>query len=135
MEDTTGVVVDNYSLRGNSGLILEQMDPSRCEALNVIRKYDLIVLQYGLNVVSDEVASIRLVQPTNGSCPGTCTANVSPMQIFYYLGSPTGADRKRELSKLCQLFWHFCMRNVRLLNRQEFVSGMCSVRWVAKTVW
>lgn len=55
MEDTTGVVVDNYSLRGNSGLILEQMDPSRCEALNAIRRYDLIVLQYGLNVVSDEM--------------------------------------------------------------------------------
>ena len=55
MEDTTGVVVDNFSLRGNSGLILEQLDQPRCEALNVIRKYDLIVLQYGLNVVSDEV--------------------------------------------------------------------------------
>ncbi len=55
MEDTTGVVVDNFSLRGNSGLILEQLDQPRCEALIAIRKYDLIVLQYGLNVVSDEV--------------------------------------------------------------------------------
>lgn len=55
LEDNTGVVVDNFSLRGNSGLILARMDIARCQALNAIRPYDLIVLQYGLNVVSDDV--------------------------------------------------------------------------------
>ncbi|WP_102408908.1 hypothetical protein [Parabacteroides bouchesdurhonensis] len=55
LEDNTGVVVDNFSLRGNSGLILERLDMSRCQALNKIRPYDLIVLQYGLNVVSDDM--------------------------------------------------------------------------------
>lgn len=55
MEDNNGVIVDNYSLRGNSGLILNRLDVSHCQALNTIRPYDLIILQYGLNVVSDSM--------------------------------------------------------------------------------
>ncbi len=55
MEDTTGVIVDNYSLRGNSGLRLNLLDSVRCRQLNEIRSYDLIVLQYGLNVAVDSV--------------------------------------------------------------------------------
>lgn len=53
LEDESGVVVDNFSLRGNSGLVLEGLDSARCRAWQAIRPYDLIVLQYGLNVVSD----------------------------------------------------------------------------------
>lgn len=55
LEDNTGVIVDNFSLRGNSGMNLLQLDKERCEQLTKIRPYDLIVLQYGLNVVSDDV--------------------------------------------------------------------------------
>lgn len=55
LESNNGVIVDNYSLRGNSGLILERLDSSRCLALNSIRPYNLIILQYGLNVVSDSL--------------------------------------------------------------------------------
>ncbi|MDR1980302.1 MAG: hypothetical protein LBQ39_01620 [Tannerellaceae bacterium] len=55
LEDDKGVVVDNYSLRGNSGLLLEYLDPADCESLNKIRPYDLIILQYGLNVVNEEM--------------------------------------------------------------------------------
>ncbi|RHU30646.1 hypothetical protein DXD68_02180 [Parabacteroides sp. TM07-1AC] len=55
LEDNSGVVVDNYSLRGNSGMILNRLDSARCQHLNEIRPYDLIILQYGLNVVSDSV--------------------------------------------------------------------------------
>lgn len=55
MEDSEGVVVDNFSLRGNSGMILERLDTNACRAFNRIRPYDLIVLQYGLNVVTDTV--------------------------------------------------------------------------------
>lgn len=55
MEDTTGVVVDNFSLRGNSGMVWDRLDSAACKALNQIRPYDLIVLQYGLNVATDSV--------------------------------------------------------------------------------
>lgn len=55
MEDNSGVVVDNFSLRGHSGLILGRLDSVRCRALNEMRPYDLIVMQYGLNVASDSI--------------------------------------------------------------------------------
>lgn len=55
MEDHTGIVVDNFSLRGHSGIVLTRLDSARCRSLNKVRPYDLIILQYGLNVVSDSV--------------------------------------------------------------------------------
>ena len=55
MESERGVVVDNYSLRGNSGMVLDRMDSVRCRELAKVRPYDLIILQYGLNVVSDTI--------------------------------------------------------------------------------
>ena len=55
LEDNQGVVVDNFSLRGNSGLIMSALDSKNCQDLQQIRTYDLIVLQYGLNVASDSV--------------------------------------------------------------------------------
>jgi hypothetical protein len=55
LDDVAGVSVDNFSLRGNSGLILQAMDSAECSAFNQIRPYDLIILEYGLNVASDSV--------------------------------------------------------------------------------
>jgi lysophospholipase L1-like esterase len=55
LEDNAGVVVDNFSLRGNSGVTLSRLDRGRCRELNEIRPYDLIVLQYGLNVAAENV--------------------------------------------------------------------------------
>ena len=55
LEDNYGVVVDNFSLRGNSGIIMSDMDSESCRDLQQMRPYDLIVLQYGLNVASDSV--------------------------------------------------------------------------------
>jgi lysophospholipase L1-like esterase len=55
LEDKTGIIVDNYSLRGNSGLILEQLNPLVCESFRAIRPYDLIILQYGLNAMDENM--------------------------------------------------------------------------------
>lgn len=55
LEDETGVIVDNFSLRGNSGLLLEHFNPDYCAAWNEVRPYDLIILQYGLNMMSEEM--------------------------------------------------------------------------------
>lgn len=54
-EDNHGIVVDNFSLRGNSGIIMTELDGEHCRNLQHIRPYDLIVLQYGLNVAHDSV--------------------------------------------------------------------------------
>ncbi|MDR0757096.1 MAG: hypothetical protein LBF85_04540 [Tannerella sp.] len=55
MEDNTGIVVDNFSLRGNTGIVWVNLDEHTCRAWNEIRPYDLIILQYGLNVASENV--------------------------------------------------------------------------------
>lgn len=55
LEDDKGIIVDNYSLRGNSGLVLERLDKERCNEFAEIRPYDLIILQYGLNIVSEDM--------------------------------------------------------------------------------
>jgi len=47
LDGTSGVSVDNFSIRGNSGLILASLDAELNKAFFAERPYDLIVLQYG----------------------------------------------------------------------------------------
>ena len=70
LENDNGVVVDNYSLRGNSGLLMEHLNPADCESFDKIRHYDLIILQYGLNVINEDMLQYgwyrtRMVQVVN----------------------------------------------------------------------
>jgi len=51
-DEDTGVVVDNYSLRGISGETLRSIPEKTLQDLDKLRTYDLIVLQYGLNVAT-----------------------------------------------------------------------------------
>ncbi|MDR2955133.1 MAG: GDSL-type esterase/lipase family protein [Prevotella sp.] len=46
-----GVHVDNFSMRGNSGLPLSILNPSLMNAFDRVLNYDLIILQYGANVL------------------------------------------------------------------------------------
>lgn len=56
-DDGQGVHIDNFSLRGNSGLPLSMFNPALMNAFNRELNYDLIVLQYGANVLSQKVES------------------------------------------------------------------------------
>ncbi len=51
-DGATGVSVDNYSLRGSSGAKLNAVSSTLTAQLSRFRPYDLIILSYGLNVVS-----------------------------------------------------------------------------------
>lgn len=53
MDGDRGVIVDNFSLRGSSGLSLRTIPVSMMESFNKLRPYDLIILQYGLNVATE----------------------------------------------------------------------------------
>lgn len=46
-----GVSVDNFSLRGSSGITLTHLDPAIAKKMNTLRHYQLIVLQYGMNIL------------------------------------------------------------------------------------
>ncbi len=53
-EDSTGIYVDNFGLRGNSGLGLNQISENMNRQFNQLQEYQLIILQYGLNVVAPD---------------------------------------------------------------------------------
>ncbi len=55
MESDSGVVLDNFSFRGNSGMPLTKMPFSVLSGLNKYLQYDLIILHYGVNVVNAKV--------------------------------------------------------------------------------
>lgn len=51
MEPKNGVVVDNFSFRGISGEELGRLDTSFLQAVQQANNYDLVVLEYGVNVL------------------------------------------------------------------------------------
>ncbi|MDO4789996.1 MAG: GDSL-type esterase/lipase family protein [Porphyromonas sp.] len=52
LDGSSGISVDNFSLRGNSGIRILSVDSSTNREFTDARPYDLIILQYGLNVAS-----------------------------------------------------------------------------------
>ena len=62
LNDATGIYVDNYSVRGSSGIVLSVADRQLCKNLDSIMPYDLIVLQYGLNVASAMITNYSYYQ-------------------------------------------------------------------------
>lgn len=59
LEQSRGVTVDNMSLRGNSGLLLSSLDVDLNQTFGRLRPYDLIILQYGLNVANAKQRDYR----------------------------------------------------------------------------
>lgn len=52
IDDSVGVYVDNFSIRGNSGLPLSGFNSDLMKAFDKVLHYDLIILQYGTNVLN-----------------------------------------------------------------------------------
>jgi hypothetical protein len=50
LESPVGIVVDNFSFRGNSGTDFAKMDAAFLQSIAANHTYDLIVLQYGVNI-------------------------------------------------------------------------------------
>ena len=50
LEDETGIYIDNFAIKGNSGLGLQAIPERNLAAFDSLLHYDMIVLQFGLNV-------------------------------------------------------------------------------------
>ena len=59
LHDDEGIYVDNFSLRSSTGLTLSVTDRERLEEMNGLVKFDLVVLQYGLNVAEPDKVSYK----------------------------------------------------------------------------
>lgn len=53
-ESNTGICLDNFSMRGNSGIGLNYVSEKMFRAFDSIHPYDLVVLNYGLNVANEK---------------------------------------------------------------------------------
>lgn len=75
-----GISVDNYAIRGNNGLNMPYVSQKLNQQYSDIRKYDLIILEYGLNILFEENEDksykgydkrfVRLINSIQKSCPG-----------------------------------------------------------------
>lgn len=54
LEDADGVVLDNMSLRGDSGMTHRRVSKDRTAQMRRYVDYDLIVLEYGINALSEK---------------------------------------------------------------------------------
>lgn len=54
LESESGVVVDNFSMRGSSGVSLKDMPRKVLSEFASVRPYDLIIIHFGLNVVNEK---------------------------------------------------------------------------------
>ena len=67
-ESKTGIDVDNFSMRGNSGIGLNYVSEKMFRDFDAIHHYDLIVLSYGLNVANEKSKTydwyVRSMKPT-----------------------------------------------------------------------
>jgi hypothetical protein len=52
LQDRSGVIVDNFSLRGTPGTTLKSLSENMLKQTDSLLAYDLIILQYGLNVMT-----------------------------------------------------------------------------------
>lgn len=69
-ESGAGVYVDNFSMRGNSGIGLARIPDEMFTDFNRYRDYKLIILQYGLNVVLEDSLNygwyaVRMIKVVN----------------------------------------------------------------------
>lgn len=59
-DDRAGVSLDNLSIRSNNGQAMFRSNPSVNAQINTMRAYDLVVLQYGLNIMQAERTNYSL---------------------------------------------------------------------------
>ena len=67
-ESRTGVCLDNFSMRGNSGIGLNYVSEKMFHDFDSIHHYDLVVISYGLNVANEKSKTydwyVRSMKPT-----------------------------------------------------------------------
>ena len=59
-EGREGIVLDNFSMRGSSGTTLSKLSEQTLKNFALIRPYDLIVFQFGVNAIDAQTTSERL---------------------------------------------------------------------------
>lgn len=145
LESRGGVVLDNHSLRGNTGIPLASLDKSLGEGLRSERPYRLIILQYGLNVVNAKQRNyrsygntmIKVVQRLREVFPeasilimGVSDRGVRDSGRFVSMPSLGGfiAEQRRVAQETGVVFWD----TYAAMQRLGGIGGFVSKGWAAK---
>jgi hypothetical protein len=122
-DDDKGIYVDNFAMRGNSGMGLLQVSNSMHRKFNRYQNYNLLILQYGLNVVSESDSSgyvwyiqkmTRAVNRLKESFPNTSILIVSVSdrssnqdgKFATMRGIEDMRNAQREIARQCKVaFW------------------------------
>ena len=59
LEDSIGIIVDNFSIRGTAGTSFGKISSSILKRFDHLAGYDLIILEYGLNAMESERTSFK----------------------------------------------------------------------------
>lgn len=59
LDSPTGVYVDNFSVRGSSGSVLTTVDMNLTQQLSRHFPYDLLILEHGLNVITEDTTRYK----------------------------------------------------------------------------
>ncbi len=59
LEDTIGIIVDNFSIRGTAGTAFGKISSSILKRFDQLTGYDLIILEYGLNAMEAEKTGFK----------------------------------------------------------------------------
>ena len=59
LESGPGVYIDNFSVRGHSGGPLKLLAPAFIQQFDAVQQYDLIVLQVGMNAVTNTLTNVK----------------------------------------------------------------------------
>jgi len=62
LESGPGFYLDNFSIRGNTGGRLKLIEPALARQFDAVQRYDLIVVQLGLNAVTDKMDNLNWYQ-------------------------------------------------------------------------
>lgn len=139
LEGKRGVALDNFSLRGSSGVPLEQISEEMWREWGVQRPYDLIVVQYGLNVASKKQTNYsiyikqmtRIIERLKAAYPNTAILVVSigdrEDRVNGQLKTMKGvkalvAQQRNMAASQCVAFW----------NLYEAMGGEGSIKHMAE---
>lgn len=100
LESKTGVVVDNFSSRGNLGPGLKYISSAVLQDFQYYMNYDLIILQFGLNVTNPKIRDYSwyerdmssVIQHFKKSFPGVSILLVGPPDKAMKLGGRMRTD-------------------------------------------
>jgi hypothetical protein len=122
-ENGNGIFIDNFSMRGNSGIGLSLIPDNQLRQFNHLQQYKLIILQYGLNVVSltdstnftsYQIGMVRVINRLKKIFPETSFLLLSVSdrasnqngKFATYPDIPLMRDVQREIAKQCKItFW------------------------------